>query len=524
MNKYDINQLSLQEKIGQLFMFGFDATVPNDHAIKLIRDYKVGNVILFARNIKTPEQLFYLNQNLQKLAIEHIGIPLFISIDQEGGMVTRILEGGTFFPGAMTIAASNNVEHAYLVGKHMGKELKAFGINMNFAPVLDVNNNPKNPVIGVRSFSDDPKMVSDYGVAFVKGLQESIIATGKHFPGHGDTHVDSHLALPQVLYGMERLNQIELVPFKKAINQGIKAIMSSHIDFPALTENGLPTTLSKKCLTGYLREELGFEGLIVTDGMQMKAIQDNYTTVGGSLMALEAGANIVCICHSEELQIKATQRVYEAVIHNELSLDLINERVNRVLKYKSELDSLDLNLEYEQIKEIVLDKTTKAFAYQIVEDAATLVKGHPLRLKANALFVGILPKATTIADETDGEHHLIKDIRRELPGLETLVISVDPNDREIELVLEKSKNYQQVILTTFNANIYQSQIKLVNLLSDQKSELHVISMRNPYDLYYTKQIMNNVCLYEYTPNSIQVLMNYLKGDVSLLGKLPVHYE
>lgn len=524
MNKYDINQMTLEEKIGQLFMFGFDATVPNDHAIKLIRDYKVGNVILFARNIKTSEQLFQLNMNLQKLAYEHIGIPLFISIDQEGGMVTRIFEGGTFFPGAMTIAASNNIENAYLVGKYMGQELKAFGINMNLAPVLDVNNNPKNPVIGVRSFSDDPKMVSTYGVAFMEGLQESIIATGKHFPGHGDTHIDSHLALPKVSYGMERLNEVELVPFKHAINKGIKAIMSSHIDFPALTENGLPTTLSKKCMTDFLRIELGFEGLIVTDGMQMKAIQDNYTTVGGALMAIEAGANIVCICHSEELQIEATKRVYEAVIHNELSIDLINDRVCRVLKYKSELDTPNFNLSHETIKDIVENKKTKQFAYQVVENAATLVKGKPLILKDKALFVGILPKATTIADETDGEHHLIKDIRRNLPHLNTMVISITPNQDEIDRVVKMSRNYEQVILTTFNANIYLEQIKLINELAKNKNELHVISMRNPYDLYYTSQIKNNVCLYEYTPNSIQVLLNYLKGDVSLLGKLPVHYE
>lgn len=524
MNKFNINQMTLEEKIGQLFMFGFDATVPNDHAIKLIRDYKVGNVILFARNIKTPEQLFQLNMNLQKLAYEHIGIPLFISIDQEGGMVTRILEGGTFFPGAMTIAASNHVENAYMVGKHMGEELKAYGINMNLAPVLDVNNNPKNPVIGVRSFSDDPKVVSEYGIAFMEGLQESIIATGKHFPGHGDTHVDSHLALPKVLYGMERLNEIELVPFKKAINKGIKAIMSSHIDFPALTEQGLPTTLSKKCMTDFLRGELGFEGLIVTDGMQMKAIQDHYTTVGGSLMALEAGANLVCICHSEELQIEATKRIYEAVVHNELSIDLINERVCRVLRYKSELETPNFNLQYEAIKDIVENIQTKQFAYQVVEDAATLVKGSPLQVKDHAIFVGILPKATTIADETDGEHHLIKDIKRDLPHLDTLVISINPDIDEINHVVKKCKAYEQVILTTLNANIYQNQIKLINELVTNNNELHVISMRNPYDLFYTKQIENNVCLYEYTPNSIKVLLNYLKGDVPLLGKLPVHYE
>ncbi len=211
--KYDINKMTLEEKIGQLFMFGFDALEINDHALKLIKEYKVGNVILFARNVKSPEQVFKLNQNLQKLAFEEIGIPLFISIDQEGGMVTRLHTGATFFPGAMTTAATGDSNNAYLIGKYMGRELISLGINMNYAPVLDVNNNPKNPVIGVRSYSDNPETVAQFGSAFIQGLQENVIATGKHFPGHGDTHVDSHLALPMVPYDMDRLNKIELVPW-----------------------------------------------------------------------------------------------------------------------------------------------------------------------------------------------------------------------------------------------------------------------------------------------------------------------
>jgi len=184
--KFDVANLTLEEKIGQLLMFGFDGEDLNDHTIELIKKYKAGNVILFTRNIKSGEQLFKLNQNLQKLAYESIGIPLFVGIDQEGGMVTRIQQGATFFPGAMTLAANDSLEDCYEVANLMGKELKALGINMNFAPVLDVNNNPKNPVIGVRSFSDNPQTVSDYGTEFMKGLQNHVIATGKHFPGHGD--------------------------------------------------------------------------------------------------------------------------------------------------------------------------------------------------------------------------------------------------------------------------------------------------------------------------------------------------
>src|SRR5690554_5101834 len=305
MKKFDINKLTTQEKIGQLIVAGFHGTTVGPEIENLIREYKVGNILLFSRNIESAAQLFKLNQDLQKIAMETFGIPLYITIDQEGGMVTRIFEDGTFFPGAMTIAATNSVDYAYKIGDLMGKELIDLGINMNLAPVLDVNNNPKNPVIGVRSYSDNAEVVADFGTAYVKGLQETILATAKHFPGHGDTNVDSHLALPKVDYPIERLESIELVPFKRAIKEGIHAIMSSHIDFPAFTENGLPTTLSEKCLTTFLREDLGFEGLIVTDGMEMKAVQDHYGTVEACLMAVQAGANQVCICHTEALQFKA---------------------------------------------------------------------------------------------------------------------------------------------------------------------------------------------------------------------------
>jgi len=523
MTKYDIKALSLEEKIGQLFMFGFDALEVNDHAIELIKTHKVGNVILFARNVKTAEQLFKLNQNLQKLAYEHIGIPLFISIDQEGGMVTRIHNGGTFFPGAMTLAATNDSNNAYLTGKYMGEELKSFGINMNFAPVLDVNNNPKNPVIGVRSFSDDPEMVGEYGVAFMRGMQESIIATGKHFPGHGDTHVDSHLALPKVDHPMERLEQIELAPFKRAINSGLKAIMSSHIDFPALTENNLPTTLSKKCMTGFLRETLNFEGLIVSDGMQMKAVQDNYTTVGASLMAIEAGVNIVCICHARDLQIEATKRVKEAVLSGDLSEALIDERVTRVLKAKEGLEPINLNQNFEAIQAVVMDEDTKRFALDTVKDALTLVKGVPLKLNEDALFIGVSPKATSIADEADMNNEMLDHINKALPTLATKHITLNPSDDVIDELIELAKSKKQVILTTYNANINQEQITLINRLNDSIEDLHVIALRNPYDLYFTDKIPNFVCLYEYTPNSIIVLTEYLKGTLTPKGKLPVNY-
>ncbi len=522
--KYDIQRLTTEEKIGQLLMFGIDGTTITDHAISLIKTYKVGNIILFARNAQNPKQLYELTQSLQKLAMAELGIPLLISIDQEGGMVTRIFHGATFFPGAMTLSASNRLDDAYQMGNLMGQELHALGINMNLAPVLDVNNNPKNPVIGVRSYSDDPNRVAEYGISFMKGLQQHVLATGKHFPGHGDTYLDSHLALPKVDYPLKRLESVELVPFKKAIQEGIAALMSSHIDFPAFTEDGRPTTLSKSCLTGFLRETLGFEGLIVTDGMEMKAVQDHYGTVEASLMAIQAGANLVCICHSEPLQKEAAVRIKKALDTQELSDETLDERVLRVLKYKEGLKQVNLNSPYEAIKHVIENQETKNKSYDVVRRAATLVKGQPLVLKDHGLFIGVLPKATTQADDTDGLYDIISHIKRELPGLETHAMSINPSDEDIVGVLDKVKHKKQVIITSYNANIYPSQIRLINEIAQTGVELHVIAMRNPYDLFYTKHIQNYVCLYEYTPNSVRVLLSYLKGQLQMEGRIPVNYE
>ena len=523
--KLDVRNLNLKEKIGQLLMFGFDGTSVTDETIEMIKKYKAGNVILFTRNITSGKQLKELNQTLQKLAYEHIGIPLFIGIDQEGGMVTRIQQGATFFPGAMTLAANGSVEDAYRIADYMGYELRKLGVNMNFAPVLDVNNNPKNPVIGVRSFSDDPKIVSEFGSAYIKGMQNHVIATGKHFPGHGDTVVDSHLGMPKVDYDRNRLEKIEFVPFKKAINDGLLAMMSSHIDFPALTQDGLPTTLSKDVMTNLLREEFKFEGLIVTDGMQMKAIADNYGTVNASLMAVEAGVNIYCICHSRELQIESLAYIEEAIHSGKIQESLIDERVKRILDFKKMfVEPIDLEETYEDISRDIMKKEAVELSYKVVEGAASLVKGKALVLKEKALFVGIMPKATTIADERLGHHDMFEMIEKDMKTLDVVKLSIRPSETDIERVYNQAKAYDQLIITTYNGNVYQEQIDLIDKLAHLNKEIHVISLRNPYDLYYSKHIHNYVCLYEYTPNSMKVLLKYLKGELELKGKVPVKYE
>ncbi len=512
-----MNKMTLKEKIGQLIVFGFHETEVTPRIEKLIKEYKLGNILLFTRNIKSTEQLFKLNNDIQTLMLKHLRYPAFITIDQEGAMVTRITDKATFFPGAMTLAATNDPKKAYLQGKYMACELDALGINMNFAPVLDVNNNPHNPVIGVRSFSDSVDVVNRFSEAFIEGLQTKVIATGKHFPGHGDTHIDSHISLPSVSFDKKRLHEIELAPFKNAINKGLKSIMSAHVVFSAYDH--LPATLSKTLLTDLLRKEMGFEGLIVTDGLEMKAILNNYGSIESSITALLAGADLLLYCHNEHEQIGAAELLEEAVLDGRVPMEVIDERVSRILKFKKEI-STNIGKTYEDIKKRVENEKHRKFAQDTVIEALTLVKGKPFAKKGEVLFLGQLPKATTLADVTDGKSsavEMLKDLH-----FDFLEVSIDPSDEEINALVKASSKYNQVILTTYNSNIYTKQLELIRKLLKLNNELHVVALRNPYDLYFVKEIENYVCLYEYTKNSINALKLYLQEKITPKGTFPIH--
>lgn len=352
--------MSLEEKIGQMLMPDFrnwkkkgesnakGLTKMNDEVAGIIEKYRLGGVILFAENVTGTEQTVRLTDGLQKASPD---IPLFITIDQEGGIVTR-LESGTNLPGNMAIGASRSNKNAFRSGKIIGKELSSLGINVNFSPVLDVNNNPGNPVIGVRSFSSKPELTSKLGIQMMKGLQdEQMIATAKHFPGHGDTAVDSHYGLPLVPHDEKRLRSVELAPFQKAIDAGIDMIMTAHVQFPAFDNTTykskkdgedimVPATLSKKVMTDLLRKDLGFKGVVVTDALNMKAISDNFGQEEAVVMAVKAGVDIalmpaqVASLETEKNLARVFEALLTAVKKGEIPIDQIDQSVERILRLK----------------------------------------------------------------------------------------------------------------------------------------------------------------------------------------------
>lgn len=516
----DIKDLTLDEKIGQLFVVGFNEDYYSSKIDTLIDKYKFGNILIFRRNIKSTKDLFYLNKNIQEKMLEKLSIPAFISIDQEGGMVTRLFEGATVFPGAMTLSATNDPYNAYLAGTYMGIEMDALGVNVNYAPVLDVNTNPLNPGVGVRSYSDNPKTASLFGSNYIKGLQTKVFATAKHFPGKGDAAVDAHIGLPRVDHDLKRLEEVEIYPFKQVINEGVKGVMTSHAIYKHLN-NDVPATLSKEALTDLLREELKFEGLVFTDGMEMQAIDDKYGAPESAVAAILAGADIVLYCHYEDQQIEAFNFVKEAVLDGTIPIEVLDDRVKRVLRYKKEINLKILDQEFDDVKHLLQKEEHVKFSQEILNKAITLVKGKRYKQIDKTLFIAQMPGAITQVEEENNQKSIIEVLKEDLKDFEYVVTALNPNEEKISEFIKLASNYNQIIFTTYNSSMYHGQVKLMEELIKLNKDLHVVALRNPYDVHLVPKIENYVCLYEYTQNSFNTLKQYLLGNLIPKGKLPV---
>ena len=295
---------SLREKIGQMIMVGCQGETLNSDERLIYAEYSFGGFILFRRNCCEPRQILSLCRNLWGDAPS---LPPFIAIDEEGGKVHRLPPPFTHFPGAAAIGVRNDLEIAYRAGRATAAELNLVGINLNFAPVLDVNSNPDNPIIGARAFGIEPKVVSAMSSALTRGLRDGgVIPCGKHFPGHGDTDQDSHFALPVVSKPLEEIQAVELPPFIDACRNGIEALMTAHVKFTALDSNHV-ATLSEPVVTGILRHQLGYGGVVFSDDMQMQAIRDHYNPGEAAILALRAGVDVMLFCHELEKAVQAME-------------------------------------------------------------------------------------------------------------------------------------------------------------------------------------------------------------------------
>ncbi|MFO0775047.1 MAG: beta-N-acetylhexosaminidase [Nitrospiraceae bacterium] len=322
--------MTLREQIGQLFMLGFLGTTLTKEWARVMSEYQPGGVILFSRNCESRDQMIHLTNDLQK----RVRIPLLVAIDQEGGRVSRLPKGFTIFPPAEVVGQSRSTTVAYAAAAAVAKELRAVGVNMNMAPVLDVNSNPTNPVIGDRSFGPTATDVCEYGLATMAGLQDHrVLACGKHFPGHGDTTKDSHKELPEVAAPIERLRDMEIRPFRHAVENGLASIMTAHVMYPAL-DPALPATLSPTILRGLLRDELGFDGLIFTDDLEMHAIIDHYGIEEAVVKAFLAGVDVLLICKDQAREVAAMEAMLSAVEDGTISVSRLEASLRRIARVK----------------------------------------------------------------------------------------------------------------------------------------------------------------------------------------------
>lgn len=525
-----VAQMNDKEKIGQLVMY-----TPTDQADslsrKMIKEYYVGSALL-NRRMDTAVENARLNNELQQLASEsRLGIPIFISGDLEYGAAQRVPGEATILPRQMAIGATQNIEYAQQAARLTAIEAKAMGYQWSFSPVVDVNSNLHNPVIGVRSFGENTKLVSDMAVAEVKGYQsEGIISSAKHFPGHGDTGFDTHTSLSKVSYSEEVLRSVHLPPFQAVIDQGIESIMTSHIIIDAIDPE-LPATLSKKVLTGLLREDMGFKGIIVTDAMVMQAISSNWGAGEAAVMAVNAGADIVMANGSESDQYDTLDSLYEALQTGKLERSRVDESVERILTYKLKLNMFDHRfVDIDHATQVVGSKEHWEQSEQIALDSITLVKNDNILPFDPEVNTTTLVVCMAYADE------IAKTVRKVSKGevisfqaAEAQGEPLDASKSAIEQAVEQASKADRIIVfTKSDQAIPQGQIDMVNGLIATGKPVVAVSLGSPGDLlgypdvkaYISTYALDNWYWITPIPVSWEAAVKVIFGSKPK-GKLPV---
>ncbi len=493
----------------QQLMHSFRGLEVPSEIIESVRTGQVVSFCLFSYNVASPLQIYELTKSIHSAAEAGGQLTPIIGIDQEGGQLIAITGGATELPGNMALGATRSPELAEKAGEILGRELLALGINMNFAPSLDVNTNPHNPVIGIRSFGEDPQLVAELGAALIRGMQrEGVMATAKHFPGHGDTESDSHLAAPVVNHSLERTTAVELHPFREAVHAGSEAIMTAHVFFPALDEE-YPATMSRPILTDLLREEMNYQGIIVTDAMDMYAVAQygHEESVRG---ALQAGADLIMLGH-----------IPNQLDFHETMADLLDEKAIARIKQtqqnrKTERPSLN----------VVGCAEHRAIAQEIADKSITVVKGAdlPINLDATNQVVAVItpqPVDLTPADSSSSVKIRLAEMMREYhPLVQDIQLPANADADQLQAILDTTAQADLVIVGTIQAEHHPVQAELVKALMQRDQKLVVAALRTPYDITAFPEIKNYVCSYGIREVSLRALVRVIMGEIEATGVLP----
>ncbi len=525
-----IDNMTLEEQMGQLFMVGFWGTTPSPEIIDMIARYHVGGIILFSRNVQDTQQVLELTGSLQEAArAAGHPYPLLIAIDQENGAVQRLGRSATQFPGNMALGAIGSEQIAHDIAFATGRELRALGLNMNLAPVVDVNNNPANPVIGVRSFGEDPREVARLAAAAVRGYQEAgVIATLKHFPGHGDTSTDSHLSLPTLPFTLERLERVELLPFRGGIEAGADSVMSAHIAFPAITgRTDIPATLSPAIIQGLLRDRLGFRGVVISDCLEMQAVADTVGIAQGSVLALQAGIDLVLISHLYPRQQSGLEAALQAVQSGELPYATVRRAVERVLQLKSRRLSWE-NLPSGTVPSWVGGAEHRRLSERAYDLSTTLVRNDnglvPLRLQPHERILVLASSKDMRSQAEDRQYSsiaLVESLRRYHENVESLTIPADLKEEDFAQLLAATGQFDLVLMVTVNANRDPQQATLMRALLQSGQRVIGLAAASPYDLLAFPALRIYLVTYEPTGPAQIAVARVLFGRVQPQGHLPV---
>ena len=511
------------------------------NADELIARYKLGGVVYFrwTNNLNEPTQIARLSNGIQRAALgQRARIPMLIATDQEHGVVSRVWAPATEFPGNMALGATRRPADAYAAGRTTAKELKALGINQNYAPVADVNINPLNPVIGVRSFGESPDLVSRMSAAAVKGTERAgVSATLKHFPGHGDTVTDSHTGVPWIFHTREQWEQTDAPPFRAGIAAGADMVMTAHVIMPelqsdcdAVTQVGCdPATLDREILTGLLREELGYRGVVVTDALNMAGVREKYGDERIPVLALKAGVDMPMMVDTDTDTVSlevAYNAVLNAVHSGELTEDRIDESLYRILKLKRSRGLFrDPYVSERRAASKLGTPKHLATAGRVGDHSVTLVRNDarllPLDSAAgqNVLVTGYRSVSNTANAQPVA--HLAAALDGQGVSTEVLETGTAPDAATIAAAVSRAAANDVVVVATANASGSAAQRDLVNALLATGKPVVLVATRNPYDVSTLNEAPTYIASYSWTKPAMQAVGRVLLGEVNPSGKLPV---
>ncbi|MBN2678351.1 MAG: hypothetical protein JXR32_09870, partial [Anaerolineaceae bacterium] len=462
---------------------------------------------------------------LQMLA-RQLEMPLLlIGADQEGGQLMAVGDG-TPLPGNMAIGATCSTDLAHQAGVVLGRELASLGINVNYAPCADVNINPYNPVVGVRSFGEDPRLVSDLSAAMIRGIQsQGVAATAKHFPGHGDTSSDSHHGLAQIPHSLERLRAVELQPFMAAMQADVRLMMTAHIGIPAIDgPDAPPATLSEKVINGLLRQELGYEGVVISDAMDMKAIGQGAQLGANALRSLKAGVDLLLVGADTQDQ----GRIHETLLNARQSGALTDPEMQASLARISHLKDWLGRQAPPPGLDVLQCADHQRIAQEIAARAITLVQDRqnrlPIRLEPEKKIAVVVPQPRDLTPADTSSYvqpRLAENLRAYHPRLEEISIPLDPGESELAEALQRLEGCGLVIIGTINAFTQAGQAELVRQVLRRGIPLIVIAMRLPYDLMVFPDVSTYLCTYSILEPSMQAVARALFGQAAMPGQLPV---